>query len=505
VTSSDGTTPYIFAWDHGPTTESVTGLAAGTYKLVVTDGNGCQDSITQVIDEPVALNITVDGTTNVSCNGGGDGEILVTTTDGTNPYTFNWDNGETTEDISSLSVGSYKLIVTDDNGCQDSVTQSITEPTALNITIDGVTNVSCNGGGDGEILVTTTDGTSPYTFNWNNGETTEDISSLSVGSYKLIVTDNLGCKDSITQAITEPTALNITIDGVTNVSCNGGSNGSIDVTTTDGTSPYTFNWDNGETTEDISSLSIGSYKLIVTDNLGCQDSASYVVNEPGQIFITIDSSTNVSCNGLSDGAVYVTTTGGVPPYTFAWDNGATTEDIIGLVAGTYELIVTDNNGAKDTITHTVTEPVALTITVDGTTNVSCNGGSNASIDVTTTNGTAPYTFSWNNGATTEDISSLTAGTYKLIVTDNNGCVDSISQVITEPVALNITVDGTTNVSCNGGSNGNISVTTTDGTSPYTFNWDNGETTEDISSLSVGSVIVCVIESIQPKLSVTINL
>ena len=213
----------------------------------------------------------------------------------------------------------------------------INEPDS--ITMNGfITQAQC-GGNDGSINLTVAGAFPPFTFLWSTGATTEDVSNLSAGNYTVIVTDSMGCSDSTTFNLNNISSLNIT-SSVTQVTCAGGNNGSIDVTTSGGTLPYTFSWDNGATTEDISSLTAGNYTITITDSAGCQFSDNITVGTLPPIVITLNNSGNEFC-GQVNGSIDINVSGGSGSYGFSWDNGASTEDLTNIAGGTYEVTVTD--------------------------------------------------------------------------------------------------------------------------------------------------------------------
>ena len=238
------------------------------------------------------------------------------------------------------------------------------------------------------------------------------------------MTDDNSCTATETVTITEPTALSLSSTQV-NVSCNGGSDGSIDLSVAGGTAPYTYSWDDAgsSTTQDISSLPIGTYTVTVTDDNSCTATQTVTITEPNALSLS-STQLNVSCNGGSDGSIDLSVSGGIAPYTYSWNNpsNSTTQDIGSLTAGTYTVTVTDDNSCTATETVTITEPTALSLSSTQV-NVSCNGGSDGSIDLSVAGGTAPYTYSWNDpsNSTSQDISSLAAGTYTVTVTDDNSC------------------------------------------------------------------------------------
>ncbi len=488
ISVTGGTSPYTYLWDGTITTEDRTNLIAGTYTLVVTDNNSCVFRDTFVITEPTALQ-TSSTATSVSCNAGSNGAIDLSVTGGTSPYSYSWNGGATTEDRTGLIAGTYNVTVTDNKGCTITHSATITEPTALQ-TSSTATSVSCNAGSNGAIDLSVTGGTAPYSYSWNGGATTEDRTGLIAGTYNVTVTDNKGCTITHSATITEPTALQ-TSSTATSVSCNAGSNGAIDLSVTGGTAPYSYSWNGGATTEDRTGLIAGTYNVTVTDNKGCTITHSATITEPTALQ-TSSTATSVSCNAGSNGAIDLSVTGGTAPYSYSWNGGATTEDRTGLIAGTYNVTVTDNKGCTITHSATITEPTALQ-TSSTATSVSCNAGSNGAIDLSVTGGTAPPSYSWNGGATTEDRTGLIAGTYNVTVTDNKGCTITHSATITEPTALQ-TSSTATSVSCNAGSNGAIDLSVTGGTSPYSYSWNGGASTEDRTGLIAGTYNVTVTDN-----------
>jgi hypothetical protein len=491
LTATGGTAPYTFAWSNGATTEDIINLIAGTYTVIVTDDNGCVDSLSATITEPAAPLALTATTVDVLCHGAATGEVDLTATGGTAPYTFAWSNGATSEDIINLIAGTYTVIVTDDNGCVDSLSATITEPAAPLALTATTVDVLCHGAATGEVDLTATGGTAPYSYTWSNGATTQDIINLVAGTYTVIVTDDNGCVDSLSATITEPAAPLALTATTVDVLCHGAATGEVDLTATGGTSPYSYTWSSGATTQDIINLVAGTYTVIVTDDNGCVDSLSATIAEPAAPLALTATTVDVLCHGAATGEVDLTATGGTSPYSYTWSNGATTQDIINLVAGTYTVIVTDDNGCVDSLSATITEPAAPLALTATTVDVLCHGAATGEVDLTATGGTAPYTYAWSNGATTQDIINLIAGTYTVIVTDDNGCVDSLSATITEPAAPLALTATTVDVLCHGAATGEVDLTATGGTAPYTFAWSNGSSTEDITGLIAGVYTVVV--------------
>src|ERR1019366_5630898 len=257
------------------------------------------------------------------------------------------------------------------------------------------------------------------------------------------VIDANGCSASTSSVtVTEPAALSLSAT-IGNVSCSGGNSGSITTTVSGGTTPYTYLWSNSATTSNLSGLSAGTYSVTVTDNHGCTATGAYTLT--GQAISSFTgTSTNVSCNGGSNGSITTTVSGGITPYTYLWNNSATTSNLSGLSAGTYSVTVTDSNGCSATGSYTITQPSAISIS--GTvTNASCYGNSNGSITTSVSGGTSSYSYVWSTGATTSGISGRTAGTYTVTVTDAHSCTAISNFTITQPSLVTSTITGSTAV------------------------------------------------------------
>ncbi|HYG51826.1 MAG TPA: T9SS type A sorting domain-containing protein, partial [Flavobacteriales bacterium] len=395
-----------------------------------------------------------------------------------------------------------------DSACTASLTRTaitVTVNDAPTVTLDpsSALSLSCNGDSNGEININVTagSGASSIMYSWNAGTfSTEDISGLGAGTYALIATNNLGCSDSETYIVTEPTAISMGALTITHASCHGSSDGEIELIVGGGTvsGTYNYNWNSGMyTTEDLSGVPAGSYTVVVTDDNACTASQSFTITQPTAISIGA-STTNTSCNGSSDGAIDLTVSGGTVSgtYTYNWNAGAfSTQDLSGLAAGAYSVVVTDDNACFAMQTYNLTEPTAISMGAS-TTNATCNGLSDGTIDLTVSGGTASgtYTYNWNSGAfSTEDLSGVPAGTYNVIVTDDNACSAVQMFTVTEPAPISIGAS-TTNATCNGFTDGAIDLTVSGGTvsGVYIYNWNSGAfITEDLSGLPAGTYTVVV--------------
>ncbi|SMP36639.1 SprB repeat-containing protein, partial [Chryseobacterium profundimaris] len=400
-------------------------------------------------------------------------------------------SGGTAATATGLSAGTYTVTVTDANACTLTRTFTITQPASAVSGTTVVTNVACNGASNGAINLTPAGGTAPYTFNWGGGITTEDRTGLAAGTYTVTITDANGCTGTVNATVTQPASAVSGTTVVTNVACNGASNGAINLTPAGGTAPYTFNWGGGITTEDRTGLAAGTYTVTITDANGCTGTVNATVTQPTALSATT-SQTNIACNGGSTGVATVNVSGGTAPYTYSWSpSGGTAATATGLSAGTYTVTVTDANACTLTRTFTITQPASAVSGTTVVTNVACNGASNGSINLTPAGGTAPYTFNWGGGITTEDRTGLAAGTYTVTITDANGCTGTVNATVTQPTALSATTSQT-NIACNGGSTGVATVNVSGGTAPYTYSWAPfGGTAATATGLSAGTYTVTV--------------
>jgi hypothetical protein len=490
LTVNGGTPGYTYSWTGGATAQDRSNLAAGTYTVTVTDANNCSQTISATITEP-AGGISLSSTqVNVFCNGNASGSIDLSVSGGTPAYTYNWGGGITTQDRSNLAAGTYTVTVTDANNCTQTLSATITQPTAIVLSTTQV-NVLCNGSATGSIDLTVNGGTPGYTYNWTGGATTQDRSNLAAGTYTVTVTDANNCTQTTSVTITQPTAIVLSTTQV-NVLCSGNASGSIDLTVNGGTPGYTYSWTGGATSQDRSNLSAGTYTVTVTDANNCSQTISATITQPAGGISLSSTQVNVLCNGNATGSIDLSVSGGTPAYTYNWGGGITTEDRSNLLAGTYTVTVTDANNCTQTLSATITQPTAIVLSTTQV-NILCNGSATGSIDLTVNGGTPGYTYNWTGGATSQDRSNLLAGTYTVTVTDANNCTQTISATITQPTAIVLSTTQV-NILCNGGTSGSVDLTVSGGTPGYTYSWTGGVTTQDRSNLAAGTYTVTVTDA-----------
>ena len=434
----------------------------------------------------------------ISCFAAGDGRAWVDVTGGTAPYTYEWSDGQTVDTAVGLAPGNYDVIVTDVFGCKNIDFFTITEPTELDIDASIVDSVSCAGDDDGTLTASASGGTPTYTIGWslNPPQIGANVSNLTAGSYTAGVMDMNGCTDSITVNLTEPQPITLTLSK-TDVTCFGGSDGTATVTANGGSGGFTYNWNSNpaQNSATATNLIAGNYSVTVTDQKGCTLDTSITLTENGSMSLSFIV-TDVSCFGNADGAITAQPSGGTPNYTYNWDtnppqNSATAN---GLLAGVYNVTVTDANGCTTNGDTTIVEPTQLVANIIDSTNVSCNAGNDGDATPSVSGGSLPYSYLWTGGNTDSIGTGFAAGIIFLTVTDNNGCALSDSVIISEPPLLTASISNSKDVSCNGGNDGEATATATGGTPNYTYQWSSGGNLDVEDGLVAGTYTVTVTDA-----------
>ncbi len=496
VSLSGGNGPFTYSWSpSGGTSSTATGLATGNYMVTVTDVNNCVASIPLTINEPPLLQLSTSPV-NPTCFALNNGSISANAAGGTPSYTYSWSGGfPNSSTINYLSPGTYSVQVTDTKGCTDTATVTLTEPSQLTASVSSIADVSCFGSNNGSASITSSGGTTPYSYNWTpGGYSLSSISGLSPGVYTVQVTDANNCTVDVPFAINEPPVLNSIINQTAAISCYGDNNGMVQVVTTGGTPQYSYIWNpNGETTSSVSNIITGNYSVLVTDANGCTSTSSISVNEPAQLNVSAINVTNVSCFGGGDGSATIDVSGGTAPFTYQWSSGGASGNIsTTLIANTYSVVVTDANGCSDSVSFTITEPTLLSATISSTPAL-CKDAASGSATVIPSGGSPPYYYTWNPGnQNTATVSGLNAGTYSVLITDVRGCAHNISVAVSEPTPLSLTTS-VVSAKC-GKSNGSASVSVTGGTPGYTYLWSNNTTASNITKVFAGGYTIEVTDA-----------
>ena len=488
-------------------------LCAGTYKVMITDADGCTAISSITLTEPVAFTTSsiassiFIGGYNISCNGKCDGNITYNAVGGTMPYNYLWSNGSTEKNPSNVCAGSYTILVSDANSCTTTNAITLTEPTPMVISnlispqYPNGYNVSCIGCNDGSISLMVNGGTLLYNYYWTGPNsftsTAKNPTGLYAGLYIVTVTDLNGCTTtgSITLIETAPLSIsNIMANqyaGGYNVSCNGFCNGSITCTPAGGVPPFIFNWTGSNnysfTGQNPTGLCAGTYHVILTDGKGNTSDAFIAITEP-PVLVSNATGTNLTCFQNNSGKVSITQNGGTPGYTYLWNNSSTNADLIGLPIGNYFVRVTDANGCSSIASVMLTQPPTLIANATGT-NLNCTGSHDGTVNVIANGGNPGYQYLWNNGSTNANQSGLPAGMYNVTVTDINFCIATSSVSIgTNPFPSPTIFSYYPTTFCSGG----YDLLSADMYGIYSgYLWSTSETTNNITVNKSGLYCVTV--------------
>lgn len=459
---------YNYSWNTIPQQNLQTAvfLGAGSYSVVVTDDNGCVATGSTTISASTQIIVNTDSFSNVSCFGNDDGYIQVSVNGGVTPYTFTWSNALTTPTAANLPPGNYDVTVYDADNCNVVESYVVTEPDSLKLFNNNTFDATCYDESDGVIDVSTSGGTLPYVYTWSNGTMSEDLINVDAGAYILTVYDANGCVDILSAIINQPDEIDITFTS-TDPSCFGDEDGTMSVSASGGTPNYIYTWSDFVMVQNRNNVGAGLYSVFVRDLNNCIAIDSVRLSTAPEIIIE-ETVTGASCNGAQDGAINIDVAGGVPPYTYLWSDGVTTEDRSNISGGVYTLTVTDQENCSAEITAIVEEQGVLDMTLIGI-DVRCQGDSDGRVEAVISGGVPPFNFNWSvSGVSANVLTGLSGGNYSLTLTDGNGCSAIDSVTISEPTALEIFVDSIVNATCFGGEDGSVSLSASGGEPPYEY-------------------------------------
>jgi hypothetical protein len=531
---------YSYDWSNGDSTSTSSDLWAANYSVIFTDVHGCLDtsSITVGQPNPLAVSFVNANTQPVSCFGGSNGSIWPTVVGGNGSYQYSWTgpNGfsSTASSLTNRVSGAYVLSVVDLKGCSIQDTHFVTQPTLLDATLDSASNVKCFQTPTGWISVDVSGGNGGNILNWKNSTgqiiaSGDSIAGLLAGSYRFVVTDMKGCKDSLTHVITQPQLLELTsnktqFSGGINVRCYGDNSGAITTNTVGGTLPYQWLWSNSSTTSAIDSLVSGTYSVTVTDAKGCKDSALIVLTQPTALIVNATAS-DVLCNSDQTGSVSVSSSGSISPYWLDWNTTGVDSSLsritlvldlrsassiatptVAVVGVSTNIPMVSYNG--DSIYYATIErkpgiPIYYRFYNGSTPElvpVSCGVNPpsltdlhrlfTAGVNDTTLNAvcfaSCVNCFGQQAGARSKalvsnnvTISNQGSGVVSWSIVDANGCLVSGQDTINQPLPIAIQLDTIIDVSCPQAGDGSILITVSGGVAPYDFDWSNGDTIEDL--------------------------
>ncbi|MBT1686335.1 T9SS type A sorting domain-containing protein [Dawidia soli] len=498
-----------FSWSTTATGATITGLTAGTYTVSLKDANGCPASGSVELKQPAPVQVSLSPSKTymsghaVSCWNKNDGGVNSTVSGGITgqSYTYGWSTGATGPSISDRGTGTYTLTVTDANGCPDSESITLLAPPAIDFTIDQTGTLSCPGDATVSFAgksVANTIGTVSYA--WSSGETTLSVAGKGAGTYTFTVSDQQGCSTARSVTLDNPRAHTVALAPLSNyngsrIKCNGGSDGALEAVVKDPdgvvVSAQNYLWtQNGTrigespTLTSMNDLSEGLYKVVITYGAACETEGTYPLNDPDPVVVNAGPTTDyngqpIKCFNGTDANIRATAGGGTPGvYSYSWNTGATGALLTGVGAGTYVVTVKDVNQCPGYATVPLEDPTPVEASILSVSDysgygVSCNGSNDGRITTEASGGSGGYTYSWSNGATTPVITGLAGGSYTLTVSDNNGCEDVVTQPISSPTVVTLSVVREKNISCFEGSDGEIELLAGGGVGNYQYSRNNG--------------------------------
>lgn len=552
---------FYVVWNSGNATSANICIAEGTGVCSGNDFAVDDISFYQICDAIDSITVKVDrvqasftDSTQVNCFGRNTGSATITPFNGIAPFSYAWSNGQNTSVATNLTAGTYIVTITDSAGCTQNNSITITQPPLLTNTITQTQANLCNGNASAAIANNTSGGTGAYSYLWNNGSTTSTINNLAAGFYKVEIRDANNCVIYDSIQIAQPTTLNHSLAISSPILCHGNTT-NINTSVSGGTAPYSFLWNNGSITQNLTNINSGVYYIEIKDNNNCSALDTINITEPSLLTNTINQTSPILCNGDLTG-INLNATGGTAPYVYTWNNGATSQNLNNITAGTYTIQINDNNNCTLFDTLIINQPPLLTHTLSAALNPLICFGDLTNINVGVNGGTAPYTFNWNTGATSASLTSIPAGFYRVEIQDANNCLNIDSVTITQPnlitsnynaifcntssynlpsgrtitnsgvyidtiatingcdsiITLDIqlsnivaSINGVNNISCYGLNDGSATAQVNGGILPYSFQWSDNQTTTTAHNLSAGNYSVIIQDDVNCRDTLTIQI
>ncbi|HEU4718477.1 MAG TPA: T9SS type A sorting domain-containing protein [Bacteroidia bacterium] len=482
ISASGGTGTLQYQLNSNPyqSSNSFTGLGSDFYTVTVKDANGCTTSTNAAVNDQGAPSLTLVSMTNISCNSGSNGTIVLNGTGGSGTLQYSTNGGNTWQTNGSflnLPAGDYLAMVKDASGCSSAMEITLHEPPAISFQVSS-TPVGCHGDNDGTVTATAaTGGTGTYSYSLNNVnyQSGSMFTGVTAGTYTVYVRDIAGCVATSSVTVTEPTALTASTS-VINAGCNGSYDGGITATATGGTAPYIYSlngeeWQSSGTFDELES---GTYMITIRDANGCQVLVNATITQP--TLVTASITTGASTCGNANGTLLAVGSGGTGSgYTYSIDgtNFNSSGSFSSLTSGTYNVIVRDGNGCQNVLTTFINDANGPSITSVSSTNVACHDGTDGTITVNSVSG-GTGTLQYSVGTTwqlSNSFTGLDAGNYNVLVQDANGCVGQTSVTLTQPNAIVVTTSST-DVTCHGSNNGSVIVNAAGGAGTLAYAIDN---------------------------------
>ncbi len=495
ATGGGGDNSFTYTWSNGDMGATLTALTADEYFVTIIDGNMCQtiDSV-DIISEG-SLEATI--ASNVICAGTTDGEATVSVTVGTEPIEYQWDSNaanQMTDTATGLMPGEYFVTVTSADNCELVLSTTITTHPEMTL-VSSSTDANC-GSDDGTASVMVMGGTADFAYLWSDalGQTTDVATGLAAGEYFVTVTDANMCTAVSSAIVNTPSGMTLVSVDVTDVSCFGGTDGTVMLEATGGTAPltYTFNGSTPQSTGDFDAIPAGEYTIQVIDDMGCSTSFPFTVNQPVEMETTPISISEIECD-TPNGTATVSILGGDGPYSFAWSDMSTDSILIANAAGEYYVTVTDINNCMTSDTVIITTGEFLTVSTGST--MSCADDANGMAFVEILTGTSPFTFAWEGGSDNDTLYNVIPGDYMVTVSDANNC--EVIETVTIGAFPEMTLStSTTEAGCGGVADGTATVMIMGGTADFSYLWSDasGQTTDVATGLSAGEYFVTVTDA-----------
>jgi gliding motility-associated-like protein len=507
VSAAGASAPITYTWTptSAGSSNTATPLGPGTYTVSVVDGKGCAGRDTIVLVNPPKLLDSINHK-DLSCFGYTDGTINVYAYGGRPTYTYNW--SPTLPSIANpigLGAGTYNVTITDQSGCTAIATATLIQPSGMtsSAVVTPWTGATTH---DGTAQITTTGGTTPYTYTWSpNVSTTDNATGLDSICYYITVTDKGGCKVYDTACVPAPPPILITFTKDSEA-CYGDCTAKIKVATiAGGVGPYTYLWSTGSTVDSAINLCAGTYKLTTTDANGIKVVSTILIYEPTQLILAVTKQ-DITCFGANNGSVTATYSGGTPAYSFSWNGGVTTNPQTNVGPAKYVGTVIDANGCMTKDSAVVIEPASLLASLIDSAPAKCFGDANGRAVLTVAGGVIPYTYAWAGSTSTNDVANdLQAGPHSVTITDKSGCSVVVNFTTTQPNMIGVTATPTPSY-CATSKNGSVVITTTGsgGVLPFTYSYNGGASTtlNTANNLDTGDNVVIVTDSVGCKLTQT---
>lgn len=495
------------------------GITRGAYKLTIGDSKGCWSDTTVVVSEPLPLTGLLTLTPN-TCRGDEVAQIAAALSGGTGPYSIQWlaegnqvlmeDTVSSSSIMPGLAAGTYTLRLKDSRGCTNNeptwyeLPQTITDPEVLTLSVFSFEHISCYEANDGYVSLAANGGwTSSYSYSSDNisFKTPAEFTGLMPGSHTFYVRDARGCSVSVLHEVEEPAVLTASLQGVKDAQCFASSNGSVQLTIGGGTTPYYVTaggqpWTEGN---EVAGLKANTYTVSVRDENGCPQSVVATVKQPELLVLSQVGETLSSTCGTANGGGTVSAGGGIRPFEYRWYNSggtlsASDSAAVDMLSGIYRVEVEDHN-------HCVTPPSVAISDVGGAkidawdiTGATCSYSLDGAVDITITEGTAPFLITWTNGKDTEDITALPTGDYQVRVEDSNHCQLFKTFTVPAPLPLDVTIVDSKPPTCFGDSDAFVEVAFAGGNGGYNYNWASGASGTRLEDLRAGDYSIALTDS-----------